>query len=491
MRAAVAFVVFSLVFIAFTAKKSLQQASGQLAEQPIAWQLLIAHLGGLLLFAGLSWFLFESHPTGISGNVAVVSWVASSLLAIALASLAFVPAVVWLQIIVNGGTAWAYGLSAGILACLLGRYAWALWQPLSRASFALVRAILLPFIPGLISNPATLVIGSQTFMVAITPECSGYEGIGLVLTFSAAWLWFLRNEWRFPRALLLLPAGAIAIWVSNALRIAMLILIGDAGAPRVALGGFHSQAGWITFTTVTIGICLLARRLPWLTRIRSDESAGAGSVGHNPATPYLIPFLTILAATLVSRSVTADFEWVYPLRVLTAGVALWFFRSTYQKLDWRAGWSALAIGSLVFCVWIALDYFDRGTQGGAIPKALAESSGAARFTWLAFRVAGAVITVPIAEELAYRGFLMRRLTSRHFESVGWRNFAWAPFLISSIVFGVLHGDRWLGGTIAGLSYAFALIRRGRIGEAVAAHAMTNALVAAWVLLTGNWQMWDS
>lgn len=488
VRAAVAFLVFSVVFAAFAAKKSLAQVPGRLAAEPIAWQLLIAHLGGLLLFAGLSWFLFESHPSGISGDVTVVSWAASSLLAIILAALAFVPAGVWRQLILNSGAAWVYGLTVGVVACLLGKYAWTLWQPLSRASFALVRAILHPFIPGLISDPATLVIGSQTFLVAITPECSGYEGIGLVLAASAAWLWFLRHEWRFPQAFLLLPAGVIAIWVSNSLRIATLILIGHAGAPRIALGGFHSQAGWIAFTTVTIGICLVARRFRGLTQ--SVESAESSTVPQNPATPYLIPFLIILAATLVSRSVTADFEWFYPLRVLTAAVALWLFRSTYQKLDWRAGWPALAIGSLVFGAWIALDYMSRGIQGSPIPKALAESSQAVRFTWLAFRVAGAVVTVPIAEELAYRGFLMRRLTSRHFESVDWRNFAWAPFLISSIAFGVLHGERWLGGTIAGLSYAFALVRRGRIGEAVAAHATTNALIAAWVLVSGNWQMWE-
>jgi len=97
--------------------------------------------------------------------------------------------------------------------------------------------------------------------------------------------------------------------------------------------------------------------------------------------------------------------------------------------------------------------------------------------------------VPIAEELAFRGFLLRRLVSADFESVAWRAFAWAPFLISSIAFGLLHGDRWLAGTIAGMIYALAMMRRGRIGEAAAAHAVTNALLAIYVLATGNWQLW--
>jgi len=45
------------------------------------------------------------------------------------------------------------------------------------------------------------------------------------------------------------------------------------------------------------------------------------------------------------------------------------------------------------------------------------------------------------------------------------------------------------GIVAGLLYAFAMIRRGRIGEAVAAHATTNVLLAAYVLLYSQWHLW--
>ena len=62
-------------------------------------------------------------------------------------------------------------------------------------------------------------------------------------------------------------------------------------------------------------------------------------------------------------------------------------------------------------------------------------------------------------------------------------------MISSVVFGALHGERWLAGTLAGIVYALVLVRRGRMGEAVIAHATTNALLAAWVLSTGQWQLW--
>jgi CAAX prenyl protease-like protein len=176
------------------------------------------------------------------------------------------------------------------------------------------------------------------------------------------------------------------------------------------------------------------------------------------------------------------------LRVAAAGAALWYFRDTYRTLDWRVGWPALALGGLVFLIWIGLEPLAGSAHTGQ-PQPLAHASALVRITWLAVRILGAVITVPIAEELAFRGFLLRRLVSADFESVSWRTFAWVPFLISSIAFGLLHGDRWLAGTIAGMVYAFAMLRRGRIGEAAAAHAVTNALLAIFVLVTGNWQLW--
>jgi CAAX prenyl protease-like protein len=85
---------------------------------------------------------------------------------------------------------------------------------------------------------------------------------------------------------------------------------------------------------------------------------------------------------------------------------------------------------------------------------------------------------------------MRRIVSPAFASVKGQSVTLLAVLISSIAFGVLHGDRWLAGMIAGLLYAFAFLRRGgKIGDAVAAHAMTNTMLAGYVLLWGKWSLW--
>jgi CAAX prenyl protease-like protein len=197
----------------------------------------------------------------------------------------------------------------------------------------------------------------------------------------------------------------------------------------------------------------------------------------------------ILAAAMLSRAASGSFEWLYPLRLLAAGAALWYYRSSYGQLNWRFGWFSPVAGILVFALWLALDRLAGPHSDTVIANGLAAAAPSARIVWLILRTAAAVITVPIAEELAFRGFLMRRLISADFESVGLQEFTYVSVVVSSVAFGLMHGDRWLAGTAAGLIYAGALLRRGRIGDAVVAHATTNGLLAAWVLIGGHWNMW--
>ena len=184
----------------------------------------------------------------------------------------------------------------------------------------------------------------------------------------------------------------------------------------------------------------------------------------------------ILGAGMVAGALTGRFEWLYPLRFFAAaGGVVGVPSQVFEALDWSVGWLGPAIGAGVFVLWIGLDRLMGGPVATAMPAALSASSAAARITWISFRVLAATVTVPIAEELAFRGFLLRRLVSQDFESVPFTRFTWFALLASSVLFGALHGSLWFAGIVAGLLYSFAVIRRGRIGEAVAAHATTNAL----------------
>ncbi|HEX5227036.1 MAG TPA: exosortase E/protease, VPEID-CTERM system [Bryobacteraceae bacterium] len=487
VRLLVTLAVVCLLFWQVRGKEQARRLSAFTAGRAIQGRWLLAHVAAIFLFATLTAVLFENHLRGLAADLLVVGWAATGAAAVVLGALAILPASSWKTLLQGTRDVWGYVVVLVTVGCLLAAYATPVWQPLARWTLLLASFMLHPLVPGITVDMATRSFGTPRFMVEVAPACSGYEGIGLILAFTTAWLWFFRKEWRFPRALLLVPLGVATIWVFNAVRIAMLVLIGLWGSPDIAMQGFHSHAGWITFNVVALGTCLVARRTAWLTT-GSVATSPAAPIAPNSTAVYLTPFLAILGAALIAGASSARFEWSYPLRIVAAAAALWYFRDRYRTLNWRVGWPSVGLGAVVFLIWIGLEPLF-GSPHMAEPAALAQAPAVARIAWIAFRILGAVVTVPIAEELAFRGYLLRRLVSADFESVAWGAFAWAPFLISSVAFGVLHGERWLAGTIAGMIYAYAMLRRGRIGEAAAAHAVTNALLAVYVLFTGNWQLW--
>jgi CAAX prenyl protease-like protein len=177
------------------------------------------------------------------------------------------------------------------------------------------------------------------------------------------------------------------------------------------------------------------------------------------------------------------------LRFVAAVVALWLFGREYRKLDWRFGWAAPLTGVGIFLIWIAPGWWTHENAVSSLGPALAALSPMGRIAWIGFRVAAAVVTVPIAEELAFRGYLARRIMARDFDAVPFAKLTVLSIGLSSVAFGVMHGQHWLVGIVAGLAFAVVLRSRGRMGDAVVAHAVSNLLLAAWVLARGDWGLW--
>jgi CAAX prenyl protease-like protein len=209
----------------------------------------------------------------------------------------------------------------------------------------------------------------------------------------------------------------------------------------------------------------------------------------NPTAVYLVPLLAVLAAGMISRASSGRFETWYSLRLLAGGAALavyWPRIAGLGALDWRFSWRAAAAGLAVFALWLGASRLLLPAQ--AMPAALAAMSAADRALWIAGRTATFVVVLPLAEELAYRGYLLRRLVAADFESVSFAAVGWIPLLVTSLAYGILDGALWPAGIAAGIVFALLLIRTRRMGEAVAAHVVANALLSAAVLLSHQWQL---
>lgn len=239
----------------------------EVAEQAFGsrrrWAHLLGHLLALTAFTALTAVLLDegTYPSAESAWP-VVAWLMTGAATLVFWVATMLPPGLWPRLAHRLSVPLLAGLAVGIVAWVAGRLTDQLWRPLSSATLRLVRALLGLATGEIVCRPADYVIGARGFSVQIAPECSGYEGIGLIWALLGAYLWLYRRTLRFPHAFLLLPLGTAAIWLANAARITILIAIGTWGSRDVALGGFRSQAGWIAFNAVSPGLIAWSRRDP-------------------------------------------------------------------------------------------------------------------------------------------------------------------------------------------------------------------------------------
>lgn len=461
------------------------------------WLMWLAfHVLAFASFAVVTALIFTTpiNPAHLSAPW-FYGWIALLSATLLLWLFALAPGYFWLRLIRQEH-------KALLIGCLLGIGAWMLmgmlnrqeaplgqkefWNSLSIPTLQLVHSMLGWVYSDLVYQPEEFLLGTASFQVKISYACSGIEGISLITIFLVIYLWLFRKNLRFPQCFWLFPLGITVIWLANAVRIAMLIAIGASFSPEVALQGFHAQAGWIAFTLIALGAIALSSRMQFFA---TTEPIFPVERTRKPlAVALLIPLLVLMAASMLTSAFSSGFDELYPLRVTAIAVVLYYFRKAYNGLGWQGSWQAPAMGAAVFLVWMLLEP-DADSSQTELSQGLAELTSGSAAVWLIFRVLGSVIAVPLAEELAFRGYLIRKLVAKDFENVPLGQFSWFSFMLTSILFGLLH-ERWVAGTLAGMGYALALYRRGQLGDAVIAHMTTNALIAIFVLTQAKWSLWS-
>jgi len=456
---------------------------------PLLWRLgLVAlHLAGFAAFFWLTQLLSRTADALPSYTlVLAVGSLASGLAASLALAQALLPLGSLLPILRRVGRVLGLGTALGMAAWAGGVATLHFWEPLGAATLHATAGLLRLASPDVWTDSATATLGFEGFTVEISRSCSGYEGIGLLTILTGAYLWAFRSALRFPQVFVLLPIGIALSWLANVARIAALMLVGARWSMDLALGSFHSKAGWLLFCGIALGGVALTRRTSLFSR---DVAARIPSATWNPTAAYLMPLLALVGVHMATGLFSTGLPLLYPLGILASATMLWRHRSAYRglfPLGWS--WQAAALGSAAFVLWIALEPAADPAATDAWREELAALPLPVAALWLAFRVLGSVIVVPVAEELAFRGYLLRRLFSADFTSVALSRFGWASLLVSSAAYGLLH-ERWLAGILAGMVFAFAQYRRGRLTDAVLAHAVTNLLVALHALGWQRWSLW--
>jgi len=211
---------------------------------------------------------------------------------------------------------------------------------------------------------------------------------------------------------------------------------------------------------------------------------------------YIAPFLVFVGFMAIQAAIHLPAHWYYPAQFLA--VLLTMGLVSRPVLRFRAAFplASIGIGIAVFLIWIGPDVrwgyrhhwlFNNPITGAAVSSIASALKRNVRF--IVLRVAASALLVPVLEELFWRGWLMRWLIAKDFRKVPLGTYAPAAFWITAVLFASEHGPYWEVGLAAGIVYNWWMVRTRNLADCMLAHAVTNGLLAVYVLAAGQWQYW--
>ena len=224
--------------------------------------------------------------------------------------------------------------------------------------------------------------------------------------------------------------------------------------------------------------------------------------------PYLLPFLLyVIPTTFESSQIFGlSYEFVCTMKGVIAAVALGIFWKNYAVFRMDGVWWGVICGVVGLLLWIGLDRVQSSILIEGIPGAEllkkwllpGERVGfnpwseggpsTAQLLFVLVRILELTLIVPVVEEFFWRGFLSRYLISEQFQLVGEGTFTRLSFLSVTVIFALMHTE-----ILAALAWCalinFLYWHTRNIWSCVVMHGVTNGLLAVYILLTGNWQLW--
>ncbi|MCX6627127.1 MAG: CAAX prenyl protease-related protein [Candidatus Solibacter sp.] len=211
---------------------------------------------------------------------------------------------------------------------------------------------------------------------------------------------------------------------------------------------------------------------------------------------YIAPFIAFVGIMAVERMIPLPPQWLYPVRFLIVAALIGAVSWPYLSFRPSAPLASIGIGVAVFVIWVAPDVlfgyrhhwlFENSLTGSAASTLAPHLK--ANIGFLVLRAVSSFALVPILEELFWRGWMMRWLIDNDFLTVPLGKYVPSAFWIVALLFASEHGPYWEVGLAAGIVYNWWMVRTRNLADCILAHAVTNAVLAAYVLVTGQWQYW--
>jgi CAAX protease family protein len=248
-------------------------------------------------------------------------------------------------------------------------------------------------------------------------------------------------------------------------------------------GGFTTEI--LASCACTCRVCALSPA-SWTMFLRKQLS-------NSPTVARVAPFFIFLLLTSGQGQFgEASHYWSYLAKTLIGAWLVWEMRPFVTEMRWAVSWEAVVVGVGVCVIWVGADgFYPKLGKGEAVWNPHTQFGDGAALAWLfvAVRILGSSVVVPPLEEVFYRSFLYRYIAKADFQSVPLGHFSWMPFVVTAVIFGLVHPQQWLAGILCGVAYQWLVIRKRRLGDAMTAHAITNFLLGLWIVWKGAWRFW--
>ncbi len=222
--------------------------------------------------------------------------------------------------------------------------------------------------------------------------------------------------------------------------------------------------------------------------------------------PDSLPFILPFALYLVLSQLVAQFPSYYPIFyvicAILVGVATIFLLCGRGIVKMHRNIApGLVVGFVGIVLWILIcrlhleqsiiqllpAWLQPGERVSFNPF-LSINSTLGQWGFVAIRMLGLAVLVPVVEEIFWRGFLLRWVISPDWQDVeigffSLRSFVWVTFLFT------LAHPEWIAAAVYCILLNLLLYWKRDLWNCIVAHGTSNLLLGIYVIYTGSWGLW--
>jgi len=241
----------------------------------------------------------------------------------------------------------------------------------------------------------------------------------------------------------------------------------------------------------------LSERAVSLSEVTSEPVDDAPTAQRAVWLPYVLPTGLFIVLTAAESQWPAQYPMIYIAKVIAVSCCLVACRKPLSevKFDRKVLLPAILVGAAVFVEWVWLGpllnyprFAFLGHRTAFNPLEVIKDVPM-RLAFLSARIYGLALLIPLVEEVFWRSFALRYFTDPDdFRRVRQGAFSWTAFGVIAIAFGAAHTE-WLDAIICASAYALLLRQTGSLFACVVAHAVTNLLLAIYIVTNHAWGFW--